>query len=227
MKSLSQITAVLYLFSAIPVLASGTAYDALRAVGSAHGSGAQNRVLEISGKGGRPQPVSWKVRIEEEGARGKVLELEVKGKKVVGQRKVADSSSARVRLALSAVQLDSDGAFAIADAEAVRSDVSFDRLNYSLRTVGNFPVWSVELFDGPAALVGSLKISADNGSVIERSASLALSEEDKKEQRWSKPGEKPKSVEDFVHRAGSKIKRTGYQLRNFFSGEGWTDEKNP
>ncbi len=221
--------AIVFFSSAFDVSASGTdsgtAYEALRAVGSALGHGAQNRVVEISGRGGRPQPSTWLVRLEEESGRAGGVDVDVKGRKVTAQRKTKVGAGGR--LSLASIQLDSDGVFAIANAEAVRCDISFDRLNYRLRAQGGYPVWSVELFDGPTALVGTLKISADNGSVMERSSSLALSEQEKREERWSKPGEKFKSVPDFFHRAGKKIERTGYQLRNWASGDGWTDEKNP
>jgi hypothetical protein len=125
------------------------------------------------------------------------------------------------------IQLDSDGAFAIANTEALRCEISFDRLNYSLKLEGGFPVWRVELLDGPATMVGSLKIAADTGKVIERSPQLAMSEDDRKESKWSKPGEKFKSVSDFFHRGYKKVERTGYQLRNWANGDGWTDAKNP
>ena len=124
-------------------------------------------------------------------------------------------------------QWHSDGAFTIANAEAIRADISFDRLNYVLKSEGGIPVWRIELLDGPASVMGSLKIAADTGTVIERSPQLALSEDDRRDEKWSKPGEKFKSVADFFHRTGKKLERTGYQLRNWASGDGWTDAKNP
>jgi hypothetical protein len=211
------------LFSSVVALAGDTAYDALRAASARLGADAQNRLVEISGKGGRPQPVLWRVQIDEGGGRGQV-QVDVQRGVVVGQNKGAGTGG---RLNLASVQLDSDGAFAIANKEAVRCEISFDRLNYALRAEGGFPVWRVELLDGPTSLVGSLKIAADTGAVIERSPQLALSEDDRRDSKWSKPGEKFKSVADFFHRTGKKVERTGYQLRNWASGDGWTDAKNP
>ena len=214
------------LFSSVFTLAGDTAYDALRAAGARLGADAQNRLVEISGKGGRPQPVLWQVQLEEPSGRSGQLQLNVQRGVVVGQTKAVGAVSGG-RLNVSSIQLDSDGAFAIANAEAVRADISFDRLNYVLKLEGGFPVWRVELLDGPVSFVGTLKIAADTGTVIERSPQLALSEDDRMDSKWSKPGERFKSVADFFHRTGKKIGRTGYQLRNWANGDGWTDAKNP
>lgn len=215
--------AAAFLFSSVVTFAGDTAYDALRAASAKLGAAAQNRLVEISGKGGRPQPALWQVQIEDPAGRGQV-QVNVQRGVVVGQNRGAGLGG---RLNLASIQLDSDGAFAIANTEAVRCEISFDRINYALREEGGFPVWRLELLDGPSSLVGSLKIAADTGAVIERSPQLALSEDDRRSSKWSKPGEKFKSVADFFHRTGKKIERTGYQLRNWANGDGWTDAKNP
>jgi hypothetical protein len=218
--------AAAFLFSSVIALAGDTAYDALRAAGAKLGADAQNRLVEISGRGGRPQPALWQVQMEEASGRSGLVQVNVQRGVVVGQSKSGGAAFGG-RLSLASIQLDSDGVFAIANTEAIRADISFDRLNYVLKLEGGFPVWRVELLDGPAAIVGSLKISADTGSVIERSPQLALSEDDRMDAKWSKPGERFKSVADFFHRTGKKIGRTGYQLRNWANGDGWTDAKNP
>jgi hypothetical protein len=207
-------------------LAGDTAYDALRGVGAKFGADFQNRVVEISGREGRPQPATWQVQVEDSPGKGGQLRVNVQRGTVVGQNR-AQGTGPIGRLNLAMIQLDSDGAFAIANTEALRCEISFDRLNYSLKLEGGFPVWRVELLDGPATMVGSLKIAADTGKVIERSPQLAMSEDDRKESKWSKPGEKFKSVSDFFHRGYKKVERTGYQLRNWANGDGWTDAKNP
>jgi hypothetical protein len=214
-------------FSSVFAVAGDTAYDALRATGARLGVDSQNRLVEISGRGGRPQPALWQVQIEEPSGRGGQVQVSVQRGVVVGQSKPVGGAAVGGRLSLASIQLDSDGAFAIANTEALRANVSFDRLNYLLRMEAGFPVWRLELLDGPASLVGTLKISADTGTVIERSPQLALSEDDRKNARWSKPGESVKSFPDFFHRTGSKLKSVGYQLRNWANGDGWTDAKNP
>jgi hypothetical protein len=212
------------LSGSVIALAGDTAYDALRAASARLGADAQNRVVEISGKDGLPQPALWQVRLEDPSGKGAQVQLNVQRGVVVGQAKGTGTGG---RLNISAIQLDSDGAFTIANNEAIRCDISFDRLNYALKLEGRIPVWRIELLDGPFSLVGTLKIAADTGTVIERSPQLALSEDDRMDAKWSKPGERFKSVADFFHRTGKKIERTGYQLRNWANGDGWTDAKNP
>lgn len=224
-RPLFSVAAVL-LLSSVFSLAGDTAYDALRAACAKMGADSQNRLVEISGRSGHPQPALWQVQIAEPAARGGLVQVNVRKGVFAGQNKLGGAAPGAL-LNLATIQLDSDGVFAIANAEAIRSEISFDQLNYALRSEGGFPVWRVEILDGPATIVGSLKIAADTGNVIERSPQLALSEDDRKDSKWSKPGEKFKSVADFFHRTGKKIQRTGYQLRNWANGDGWTDAKNP
>ena len=221
---LAAATLSLTVFSAF---ATETAYDALRAASSKVGKDSQNRVIELTGQSGRPQPFVWQVSVVEEGGKG-VLVVDVQRGKVVGQKRVANAPSA-TRLNLSAIQLDSDGVFTVANGEALRAGVSFDRLNYALSAdnQAGMAVWSVELLDGPNQRVGRLKISADTGTVIERSSELALTEDQKREARWSKPGEPYRSVPDFFHRAGKSMEKTGFKLKNWANGYGWTEERNP
>jgi hypothetical protein len=228
MKRSSLISAFVLSCSASLALGGETAYDALRAASGRLGRDAQNRVVELSGKSGQPQPAIWKVVVADDGARGGIQEVDVQRGKVVGQKRMSVVPSGP-RLNLSAIQLDSDGAFNIANGEAVRAGVSYDRLNYTLsaENQAGLPVWNVELLDGPSARVGVLKISASSGNVIERSTELALTEEQKREARWSKPGEPYRSVPDFFHRAGKGMEKTGYKLKNWANGYGWTAEKEP
>jgi hypothetical protein len=216
-------------WSSTAVFAAETAYDALKVAAAKLGRDSQNRVLEVVGSGGRPQPSLWQITVEDapgrSGAAG-VQQVDVRAGSVVAQRKMGVSGT---RLNLIAIQIDSDGVFSVANTEAIRAGVSFDRLNYRLNAdnQAGIPVWKVELFDGPAHRVGSLKISADSAQVIELSPELALTEEQKRELRWSKPGEKYKSVPDFFHRIGKRAENTGYKLKNWANGYGWTDERNP
>lgn len=209
-----------------------TAYDALRAAAAQCGGNAQNRVVELSGKAGRPQPFVWKVTVADTGGKGGLQEVDVQRGKVVGHRKIASASSP-VILNLNAIQLDSDGVFSLANAEAVRAGISYDRIDYSLSSTNQsgLPVWNVELFDGPNTRTGALKILADNASIIERSPELALTEEEKRESRWSKPGEPyrtgAKFLPDFFHRQGVQAREGLYKLKNWANGYGWTDEPKP
>ncbi len=212
-------------------LAGDTAYDALRVACTKAGRDAQTRIVRISGTAGKPQPAVWRVVIEDgAGGAGRsgVQEIDVQRDKVVGLRKGAGvAPGSRVNLA--AVQLDSDGVFTVANTEALRANVSFDRLDYVLSTggPGGAPTWKVELFDGPVIRVGSLKIAADSGAVIERSSELTITEDDRREARWSKPGQPYRSVPDFFHRTWKGTESTGYKLKNWATGYGWTADRDP
>jgi hypothetical protein len=228
-RSVPRVLCLLVAWSASAVFASETAYDALKVAAAKLGRDSQNRVLEVVGSGGRPQPAMWQIAVEDapgkSGAAG-VQQVDVRSGSVVAQRRLAFSGT---RLNLTAIQIDSDGVFSVANSEAIRAGVSFDRLNYRLNAdnQAGIPVWKVELFDGPGHRVGSLKISADSAQVIELSPELALTEEQKRELRWSKPGEKYKSIPDFFHRMGKRAENTGYKLKNWANGYGWTDDRNP
>ena len=228
MKTHTLLSALVLLSGSGMALAGDTAYEALRSLNTKMGADASNRIVEVSGQGGRPQPSVWRVVVEDASKQGGLVEIDFQGNRPSGQRKVPGSGSAP-KLNMNALQMDSDGAFDMANREAVRANLSFDRLNYSLKpdNFAGFPVWSVELFDGPTTSVGSLKIAADTGAVIERSPQLALSEEQKRDSKWSKPGEKFKSVPDFFHRSGKKIQQTGIRMKNWFNGDGWVDQSQP
>jgi hypothetical protein len=206
--------------------AGETAYTAMRVACTGQGRDAQNRILEVKGVEGRPQPGDWKVWLED--GRGQLLEIEVSGQRVVGKRAAGGRPSAP-KLNLSAIQLDSDGVFSIVNDEAVRAGVTFDRLNYALNASGGsgLPMWTVELLDGPGRRVGMIRIAADNAFILERSPEMALSEQEKRARRWSRPGEPLRSVPDAFHRFGLFSRSTGYKFKNWVNGYGWTDEKEP
>lgn len=225
------IGAALAVFSAGAAVAGDTAYDALRVACTKAGKDAQSRIVRISGTAGKPQPAVWRVVIEDAAGgagRSGVQEIDVQRDKVVGLRKGAGVAPG-MRVNLAAVQLDSDGVFTVANTEALRANVSFDRLDYVLSTggPGGAPNWKVELFDGPVTRVGSLKIAADSGAILERSSELTITEEDRREARWSKPGQPYRSVPDFFHRAWKGTENTGYKLKNWATGYGWTPDREP
>ena len=59
------------------VLAQDTAYKALRVVGAQRGEKALHEVTAIVGQAGRPQPVAWRVTLEDPTARGGEREFAV------------------------------------------------------------------------------------------------------------------------------------------------------
>lgn len=210
-----------------PLLASGseTAYAALRVVGSERGQPVLSRVLEVRGKEGIPQPQVWKILLDDPAARGGVRELEVSGGRIISERTpVRDYSgvSDEVVMDFQRLNLDSEGAFTVANQEAVRARVGFDRIDYLLSAdETRRPVWTVRLVDASGSNVGSIFIAADSGEIL-RTAGLAETtsggERDSGSRRSSGIHAFPEKVERHFRRAGGK-------LEEFFTGKRTIDRK--
>ena len=156
---------------ASPVLAQeeGTAYDALRVVGTQVNRAFISRVISVHGVNGDPQPETWIVVVADRSAVGGVREIEVSGGQVVAQRTpVGESvgSGAQATINTARLNLDSSGAFSVASYTADKSHVTFARVNYTLRNDqrGN-PVWTVALQDERRRPVGTIHIGANKGRV--------------------------------------------------------------
>lgn len=209
-------------------LANETAYKAIKSACASQGKDAFNRVMEVSGTNGVPQPEAWRVSIADPKAQGGLVQVEVRNGKIVG-RKGASARPGASPIFLNSLKLDSDGVFDLVNREAVTAGISYDRIHYTL-SAGNqagLPTWSVEIFDGPHQKVGSMKVAGDNALILERSPELAASEDEKRARRWSKPGEPVRSVPDGFHRFGLFSRSVGFKLKNWVNGYGWTDDPNP
>ncbi len=157
----------------ISAFAQETAYQALNAVGKVKGQPFLDNLLNLEGIEGNSQPGSWRMVFEDQTSRSGFREMEVRGGQIVGQRAPLTSPRGNgSRINLDRLQLDSDGAFTVAEREAARSHVSFAQANYFLEADGESsnPVWSVQLADTTGNIVQKLRISADNGGVIRGSA---------------------------------------------------------
>jgi hypothetical protein len=151
------------------VSAQDTAYKALRTIGTQRGEKALNQVIAISGQSGRPQPVDWRIILDDPTARGGVRELDIVSGQISSERTPARPSQARVRpIDLTKLNLDSDGAFQAAEREASRNQVGFDSVNYQLAadSVTGRPVWTLEIFDYEQRAVGTVRIGASNGTLV-------------------------------------------------------------
>lgn len=156
------------LFVTAAAWADETAYTALRVVGRSQGKDAINHVLELRGRGGSPQPAVWKVTLDEPRARGEVRELDVQRGKVIAERTPSAARTTGGPMNFSQLNLDSDGAFTVANQEAQKAAVPFDHVDYLLRsgTGGGAPVWQIELSDTRLGRAGSVDIAADTGAVL-------------------------------------------------------------
>jgi hypothetical protein len=151
------------------VSAQDTAYKALRVVGAQRGEKALGQVVSIVGQSGRPQPVAWRVTLDDPAARGGEREFDIVAGQISSERTPArPPASGFAPIDLTKLNLDSDGAFRTAETEASRNQVGFDSANYrlSLDRGSGQPVWTVEMFDYEQRPVGTVRIAAGNGTLL-------------------------------------------------------------
>src|SRR6201987_5869043 len=151
------------------VSAQDTAYKALRTIGAQRGEKAVNQVIAISGQPGRPQPVDWRITLDDPTARGGVRELDIVSGQIASEQTPVRPPQAGSRpIDLTKLNLDSDGAFRAAEQEASRNQVGFDSVNYRLALDADSgkPVWTLELFDYEQRPVGRVRIAAGNANLL-------------------------------------------------------------
>ncbi len=158
---------------AVPAPAqSTTAYDALRIVGNTRSADHYNRLISIAGEDGASQPKRWQLLFFDPQARHGLREFEVRNGFIVSERTPRDAKlSANPRehvMDLQKLNLNSDGAFTIADNEARNAGIAFDTLSYVLRSheVTKFPVWVLDMRDVRRARAGSMLVNAETGAVM-------------------------------------------------------------
>jgi hypothetical protein len=169
MKRWSFVLLVAVVFATGFVSAQDTAYKALRTVGTQRGEKALNQVTAIVGQSGRPQPVAWRISLDDPSARGGERQLDIVSGQISSERTPArPSASGLAPIDLTKLNLDSDGAFRAAEKEASRNQVGFDSVNYRLTVDGasGQPVWTLEMFDYDQRPVGTVRIAAGNGTLL-------------------------------------------------------------
>ena len=160
---------VLLLF-ATPALAqeNATAYEALRVVGTELGHGALNHVVSITGVKGAPQPEKWKIILEDPDGR-RVREVEVADGKIDSEHRPGRSvtgSTQGATIDTSQLNLDSNGAYEVANHTADLSHANFATVDYTLRTdERGEPVWIITLLNGSSRPIGTIHIGAMRGTV--------------------------------------------------------------
>jgi len=154
-----------------PALAQqrSTAYEAMRTVATQLNREYVNHVISVTGTNGVPQPESWKILIDDNKARGGVREVEVENGKISSERTPVRSSvdgSLGKTIDTAKLNLDSSGAYALAQQTAQKSHINFASADYTLRVDdhGN-PVWSVSLQRQNGELAGRIFIGANHGTV--------------------------------------------------------------
>lgn len=155
---------------ATPALAQRqpTAYDALKTVGTQLSRSYLSRVVSVTGVEGDPQPQTWRVVVADRTVPAGAREIIVRGGQVVsnGPPSGAVGGSLSSSLNTARLNLDSSGAFAIANHTADTSHTNFARVNYTLRSgERGDPVWIVTLQDDTGRPLGTIHISAAKGNI--------------------------------------------------------------
>ncbi len=228
---LAQILGLLLL--PLTAMASDTAYQALRAVGVEKDKALLNRVIEVKGESGVPQPERWIVVLDDPLARGGVRELEIANGRIVSERtpvRKYSGVSTDAAMNFERLNLDSKGAFTVAEQEAKLAKISFDAVDYVLRKDDErgTPVWDLQLLDPDLRLVGSVRIAADTGAVLSRRFPVAGRSEDRvdDDDDMEDVVEKGKRHgKNIGHRIDRTFHRVGASLEEFFTGKRTLDRR--
>jgi len=157
------------LVSSVSAQEAGTAYEALRVVGTQMNRAYVDRVISVTGDGGNPQPATWKILLEDRTARGGVREIEITNGRVSSERtpvRTVVGSTEGATIKTSHLNLDSSGAYTLASHTADKSNARFETVSYTLRTDEHGdPVWIVTLHAHGGQPVGTIFIGANRGNV--------------------------------------------------------------
>ncbi len=176
------------LFIALLLLASSalaqeqaTAYQALRTVGTKLNRELVNHVVSVAGVKGSPQPATWRILLDDPQARGGVREVEVSHGEIVSERtplRVSVEGSLGPVIDTARLNLDSSGAYTVAQQTAAGSHINFARADYTLRVDerGN-PIWIVALQRENGEAAGKIYIGANHGTITRTEGLFRGSEE--------------------------------------------------
>ncbi len=162
---------ILLLLVASPALAQErpTAYQALRTVGTQLNRDAVNHIISVIGTNGDPQPETWKILLDDPKARGGVRELEVSNGKIISERtplRAAVEGSLGATIDTAKLNLDSSGAFTLAQQTAEKSHVTFATADYTLRVdERGDPIWIIALQRQGGEPAGTIYVGANHGTI--------------------------------------------------------------
>lgn len=225
---------ILLLLLAGPALAQErpTAYQALRTVGTQLDRDLVNRVISVAGTNGDPQPEIWKILLNDPKARGGVRELEVSDGKISSERtplRSAVEGSLGATIDTSKLNLDSSGAFTLAQQTAEKSHVTFATADYTLRVDdrGN-PIWMISLFRQNGDPAGTIHIGANRGTITRTEGLFAggdravidePSDMDGSEADQDDDGDQnivKRRIKQAFRQARDDVKRTFFKVRRSF-----------
>lgn len=130
------------------------------------------QVVEIRGERGDPEPGQWVAVMKDPSARGGVREITYSAGQITSERtplRGASEVADQRPVVRSAVAVDSGRVFQIAQREAVKNQTGFHWVDYRLVVdpATAAPVWEVKLIDSMGAPVGTLRVSAADGSLVQ------------------------------------------------------------
>ena len=144
----------------------GEAVAAMLAVPTKYAGG----ILEITGRGGGPNPKEWILQAWNTEDPGTVHKLTVRDDQLVSDSlslNIFESERKAINIPLPDVRLDSGSTYRIAQAYALANGKSLGRVNYTLTVHAKRtpPVWTLDCFDARGGHIGKLEILATSGAV--------------------------------------------------------------
>ena len=136
------------------------------------------------------------------------------------------------------LNLDSEGAFTVANQEAQKGHMPFDRIDYILKsgTGGGAPVWELDLSDAKTGRAGNVEIAADSGAVLHHDLDTHQDQDRAYvdggapppggpppaggDYHPSKQDPAPGTLPAFWNRVTRHMEKREHQLQNFFTGKG-------
>jgi hypothetical protein len=213
------VAALLLLGSSVLAHGQQTAYEALRVVGTQLNRAYVSHIIAVTGINGAPQPKTWQILIDDSRARGGIREVEVSNGRVTSERTPVRSSvgeTVGIPIDTSRLNLDSSGAYTVAQHTAERSHIVFDAATYTLRNDerGN-PLWKVALQSRDGAAVGTIYIGANHGTVT-RTEGLFTGTNDPAIAGPPRDNEEPDDSDDDTrgNSLKARIKRAFYEVRD-------------
>ena len=147
------------------------AKDALEMIAHRYGDQSVEWIAEMRAVGGIPQPNEWEVLTYNKRSPLLMHWFHVGGGRARDEG--IDTAHYPSRppagfLKRTAIKVDSVAAFTIAEGEARKARMAFDRVNFNLRVreFSREPIWRLELIDAERKLNGKVYLSGDSGEVL-------------------------------------------------------------
>ena len=166
----------------------------------------------------------WTVLLNDPLARGGVREIEVSKGHIVSERTPVKAYSGQgegIVLNFTLLNLDSQGAFAVAETEARNAKIGFYGADYLLRCEdnGSAPIWVVQLLDQQQHSLGSVSIAADSGTVVAKTFGGKTPQES-----GAANGGVKEHLVRFSESVGRSVRHVSGNVEEFLTGERTLDK---